>query len=163
MAPDFDGSFVVGPFKCSLRPIDEGLLQLDIVNFPAGIRFDGHYEDHLNMDVVKIFRLTWPALDEPTRQQARAEISRMLDWCVTKSLQPDGSFKVSELDDTTGDAFSYGVSFLNEAGYLRRESRFWTDQDFPESHAIPRPYRSEEQVPPCEQPSPSATKTELSR
>jgi hypothetical protein len=112
------------------------LLQLDKVDFPAGIRFDGHYENHLNMDVVKIFRMTWPVLDESTRQQARAEISRMLDWCLTQSLQPDGSFKVSELDDTTGDAYSYGVSFLTEAGYFQRKDRFWTDQDFPESQAI---------------------------
>jgi hypothetical protein len=111
------------------------LLQLDQVSFPAGIRFNGHYENHLNMDVVKIFRMTWPALDEATRQQARVEISRMLDWCLTQSLQPDGSFKVSELDDTTGDAYSYGVSFLTEAGYFRREDRFWTDKDFPESNA----------------------------
>lgn len=88
------------------------------------------------MDVVKIFRLTWPALDEPTRQQARAEISRMLDWCLTESLQPDGSFKVSDLDDTTGDAYNYGVSFLNEAGYFRGEDRFWTDQQFPEASAV---------------------------
>jgi hypothetical protein len=118
------------------KMIAQRLLQLDRVNFPAGIRFNGEYENHLNMDVVKILRLTWPDLDESTRQQARAEISRMLDWCLTKSLQPDGSFKVSELDDTTGDAFNYGVSFLNEAGYFKRADRFWTDQDFPESNAI---------------------------
>jgi hypothetical protein len=116
--------------------IAKRLLQLDNVNFPAGIRFDGHYENHLNMDVVKILRMTWPALDEPTRQQARAEIARMLDWCLKQSYQPDGSFKVSELDDTTGDAYSYGVSFLNEAGYFRRADRFWTDQDFPESATV---------------------------
>jgi hypothetical protein len=118
------------------KMIAQRLLQLDRVNFPAGIRFNGEYENHLNMDVVKILRLTWPDLDESTRQQARAEISQMLDWCLTKSLQPDGSFKVSELDDTTGDAFNYGVSFLNEAGYFKRADRFWTDQDFPESNAI---------------------------
>jgi hypothetical protein len=116
--------------------IAKRLLQLDQANFPAGIRFNGHYENHLNMDVVKIFRMTWPVLDESTRQQARAEISRMLDWCLTQSLQPDGSFKVSELDDTTGDAYGYGVSFLNEAGYFRHQDRFWTDQDFPGSQAI---------------------------
>jgi hypothetical protein len=116
--------------------IAKRLLQLDNVNFPAGIRFDGHYENHLNMDVVKIFRLTWPALDEPARQQARLEISRMLDWCLKQSLQPDGSFRVSELDDTAGDAFNYGVSFLNDVGYFRRQDRFWTDQDFPEANEV---------------------------
>jgi hypothetical protein len=116
--------------------IAKRLLQLDDVNFPAGIRFNGHYENHLNWDAVKIFRLAWPTLDEPTRQQARAEIARMLDWCLTQSLQPDGSFKVSDLDDTVGDAYSYGVSFLRETGYFRREDRFWTDQDFPQSGSV---------------------------
>lgn len=112
------------------------LLQLDNVNFPAGIRFDGHYENHLNWDVVKIFRSAWPTLDEPTRQQIRVEISRMLGWCLTKSYQPDGSFKVSDLDDTQGDAYRYGIWFLEEAGYFQRKDRFWTDQDFPDSKAV---------------------------
>ena len=44
------------------------LLQLDRVNFPAGILFDGHYENHLNWDAVKIFRSAWPNLDDATRE-----------------------------------------------------------------------------------------------
>jgi hypothetical protein len=112
------------------------LLQLDRVNFPAGILFDGHYENHLNWDAVKIFRSAWPSLDDATRQQARGEISRMLKWCLTKSYQPDGSFKVSDLDDTQGDAFRYGIWFLQEAGYFQGKDRFWTDQTFPDSKAV---------------------------
>ena len=100
--------------------IARSLLQLDSVNFPAGIRFNGHYEDHLNMDAVKIFRSAWPTLYEATRQQVRSEIFRMLDWCLTHSYQSDGSFKMSDLDDTVGDAYSYGVGFLRETGYFRR-------------------------------------------
>ena len=76
--------------------IAKHLLLLDGVNFPAGIRFNGHYENHLNWDAVKILRSAWPYLDEDTRRQARAAISRMLDWCLTDSLQPDGSFKLNE-------------------------------------------------------------------
>jgi hypothetical protein len=112
------------------------LLQLDKVNFPAGIRFNGHYENHLNWDAVKIFRSARPTLDKASRQQVREEISRMLDWCLTKSYQPDGSFKVSDLDDTQGDAYRYGIWFLQEAGYFQRSGRFWTDQDFPGSKAV---------------------------
>jgi hypothetical protein len=112
------------------------LLQLDRVNFPAGILFDGHYENHLNWDAVKIFKSAWPSLDEATRQRAREEIARMLKWCLTKSYQPDGSFKVSDLDDTQGDAFRYGIWFLREAGYFQPKDRFWTDQDFPDSKAV---------------------------
>lgn len=112
------------------------LLRLSRVNFPAGILFDGHYENHLSWDAVKIFRSAWPSLDDATRQQVRGEISRMLKWCLTKSYQPDGSFKVSDLDDTQGDAFRYGIWFLKEAGYFQPKDRFWTDQDFPDSKAV---------------------------
>lgn len=130
---------VVSDLKGQVDHLDliaKRLLELDHADFPAGIRFNGHYENHLNWDAVKIFRLAWPHLDENSRQQARAEISGMLNWCLSKSYQPDGSFKVSELDDTVGDAYSYGVYFLREAGYFRREDRFWTDQDFPDAMAV---------------------------
>jgi hypothetical protein len=112
------------------------LLQLDHINFPAGIQFNGHYENHLDWDAVKIFRSAWPTLDSATRQQVRTEIFRMLDWCLKNSYQPDGSFKTSDLDDTEGDAYRYGVNFLTEAGYFRRDDRFWTDEQFPESKAV---------------------------
>ena len=119
-----------------LDRIAKRTLQMDKINFPAGIRFDGHYENHLNWDVVKIFRLAWPYLDESTRAQARVEIAKMVEWCLKESYQPDGSFKVSELDDTAGDAYMYGVAFLKEAGYFRRDERFWTSQDFPEARTV---------------------------
>jgi len=119
-----------------LDMVAKRLLQLDNVNFPAGILFDGHYENHLNWDAVKIIHAAWPDLDDATRGQAREEISRMLDWCLTKSLQPDGSFKVSELDDTVGDAYDYGVYFLHDIGYFDRQTRFWTDEDFPDAKDV---------------------------
>ncbi len=106
------------------------------MNFPAGIRFGGHYENHLNWDAVKIFRYAWPTLDAATRDQVRAEISRMLDWCLTESYQPDGSFKVSGLDDTPGDAYRYGIWFLQETGYFNSKDRFWTDKNFPDSTTV---------------------------
>jgi hypothetical protein len=55
---------------------------------------------------------------------------------LTHSYQPDGSFKVSDLDDTPGDAYEYGVYFLAETGYFRPKDRFWTDQDFPQGKAV---------------------------
>lgn len=112
------------------------LLQLDQLDFPAGIRMNGHYENHLNWDAVKIFRVAWPTLDDATRQQARAEISRMLNWCLTDSLQPDGSFKTSDLDETLGDSYSYGVYFLKETGYFPGKGCFWIDQSFPDAKAV---------------------------
>lgn len=119
-----------------LDSIAKRLLQLDRTNFPAGILFDGHYENHLNWDAVKIFRAAWPYLDQATRQQASAEISDMLNWSLTKSLQPDGSFAVSDLDDTVGDAYDYGVYFLRDTGYFDPKLRFWTNQDFPNAASV---------------------------
>jgi hypothetical protein len=119
-----------------LDMVAEHLLRIDDVNFPAGIRLNSHYENHLNWDAVRMFRYAWPALDSPTRQRARAEIASMLHWCLTQSLQPDGSFRVSDLDDTLGDAYEYGVNFLVEVGYFNREKRFWTDQAFPDADAV---------------------------
>jgi hypothetical protein len=116
--------------------IAKRMLQLDDANFPAGVRFEGQYNNHLNWDAVKIFRYAWPQLDAATRQQVRDEISKMLHWCLTESYSPDGSFKENALDDTPGDAYRYGVWFLQEAGYFQPKDRFWTDQDFPDAPAV---------------------------
>ena len=116
--------------------IAKRMLQLDDANFPAGVRYEGQYNNHLNWDAVKIFRYAWPYLDTATRQQARDAISKMLHWCLTESYQPDGSFKENAMDDTPGDAYRYGVWFLQEAGFFQPKERFWTDQDFPDAQAV---------------------------
>jgi hypothetical protein len=116
--------------------IAKRLLQLDDLDFPAGIKFDGHFENHLNWDAVKIFRYAWPFLDTETREKVRLEISSMLNWCLTNSYQPDGSFKISDLDDTMEDAYRYGVAFLSETGYFESKNRFWTNKNFPEAKSV---------------------------
>jgi hypothetical protein len=116
--------------------IAKRLLQLDDLDFPAGIKFNGHFENHLNWDAVRIFRYSWPFLDAATREKVRLEISKLLAWCLTNSYQPDGSFKISDLDDTMEDAYRYGVAFLSETGYFENKNRFWTNQDFPEAKSV---------------------------
>jgi hypothetical protein len=130
---------VVSDFKGKVDHLDliaKRILQLDEINFPAGIKFDGDYSNHLNWDVVKIFRYAWQRLDSSTRMAARKEISKMLTWCLKESYQQDGSFKVSELDDTFGDAYSYGVAFLVDAGYFSKQKRYWTSEDYPGSQKV---------------------------
>ena len=116
--------------------IAKRLLQLDDLDFPAGIKFNGHFENHLNWDAVRIFRYVWPFLDAATREKVRLEILKMLNWCLTKSYQSDGSFKISDLDDTMEDAYRYGVAFLSETGYFESKNRFWTNQNFPEAKYV---------------------------
>src|SRR5664280_2824707 len=62
--------------------IAKRLLQLCDIDFPAGIKFEGHNENHLNWDAVKIFRYAWPFLDTSTRAKVKIEISRMLNCCL---------------------------------------------------------------------------------
>jgi hypothetical protein len=112
------------------------LVDLDKLDYPAGPRMSGHYENHLNWDLVIIFRYAWPWLDRATRTRVRDEIRQMLDWCLAESLQADGSFKTSEIDDTLGDAQMYGALFLRDAGYFDATKRFWTSEAFPDSEAI---------------------------
>lgn len=127
---DFDGQVP------HLDLIAKHLLLVDGVNYPAGLRFNGDYTNHLNWDAVKIFRYAWPTLDPATQGRVRDEISRMLHWCLTKSLSPDGTFKVNELDSTLNDASEYGVDFLVDAGYFDPKMRFWTNQSFPDAMTV---------------------------
>jgi hypothetical protein len=112
------------------------LIELDKLDYPAGPRMSGHYQNHLNWDLVIVFRSAWPSLDETTRAQVRNEMQRMLDWCLSESLQADGSFQTSEIDDTLGDAQMYGAWFLRDAGYFDPGQRFWTSKSFPDSEAV---------------------------
>ncbi len=130
---------VVSDLRGQVKHLDQiarRLLEIEGLDFPAGLRFSGHYENHLNADAVIILRYAWPTLDAATRERARHEISRMLAWCLSKSLQRDGSFKTSDLDDTTSDAYEYGVWFLDEVGYFNKQKRFWTDQEFPNAQSV---------------------------
>ena len=119
-----------------LDRIARRLAELDKLDYPAGPRMSGHYENHLNWDLVVVFRYAWPSLDEATRASVRGEIQQMIDWCLSQSLQQDGSFKTSEIDDTFGDAQMYGAWFLRDAGYFDSAQRFWTDKSFPDSGAV---------------------------
>jgi hypothetical protein len=116
--------------------IAKRLLEVVDFDFPAGIKFNGSYNNHLNWDAIKIFRYAWPHLDTVMREKVRKEITNMLTWCLSESYQSDGSFKTNDLDDTIGDAFFYGVAFLTETGYFKNKKCFWTNQNFPEAKTV---------------------------
>ncbi|MBI4402772.1 MAG: M23 family metallopeptidase [Deltaproteobacteria bacterium] len=105
--------------------------------YPLGWRHaDGTMSNHHNYDVVRLLRLGWAHLPEEQRTQARPMIAHMLGWCLSESLQPDGSFKVNRSDDSLGDSYYFGVSLLFEVGYFNKAHRFWTEQEFPDADTI---------------------------
>ena len=103
--------------------------------YPFGWRQQGQPSNHHNDDVVRLFRIGWPQMDEAQRQLARVEIRQMMDFCLHDTMNPDGSFKMMD-EDTLGSSFYFPVSLLNELGYFRPSLRFWRRESFPDAMEV---------------------------
>ncbi len=126
---------IVSYRRDSIRRIPEmmrTLLAMKDDEYPFGWREEGGFSNHHDYDVARLFRLGWPSMDEAQRAEARAEMRRMLDFCLRETLNPDGSFKMMD-EDTLGSSFLFPISLLNELGYFRPSLRFWTDESFPDA------------------------------
>jgi hypothetical protein len=117
------------------RVVDTTLAVKDL-DYPVGWLFKGQYWNHNNMDVVALFKAGWAQANAVQRQAMAAEIEKMLHWCVTESLQPDGTFKPHIADGSLEEGEYYATSFLARIGYFDKKERFWTDREFPEAEAI---------------------------
>ena len=126
-----------------LPQIVETTLAIKDKTYPYGWLHDGKYNNHNNYDIVRIFGFGWHVMSQAQREAARVEISALLDWAVSESLRPDGSFVVDlTFYNRISDVYYYGVSFLDAAGYWHKSKRFWTDADFPEAATLCRTIRS---------------------
>jgi hypothetical protein len=101
--------------------------------YPLGWLERSGYLNHNNMDVVQLFRMGWSQATSDQQEAMRVEIRKMLHWCLNESLQPDGSFKIQDSDDSQETCVAFGASFLARLGYFDRSNRFWTNEDFPEA------------------------------
>ena len=105
--------------------------------YPYGWQHNGHYNNHNNYDVAKIFRFGWPHMSARQRARAHDEIQAMLRWSLDESLTDEGTFNVDPtFFSSVADEFYFGVSFLDVIGYWKPDRRFWTSQTFPGSRAI---------------------------
>ena len=112
------------------------LLVVKNVPYPVGWLWKNEYWNHNNMDVVTLFKYGWNQANEQQRNDISNEIDKMLQWCLTSSLKPDGSFKTIPEDGSIEEAQYYGTSFLARTGYFDKSKRFWTNKDFPEADTI---------------------------
>jgi hypothetical protein len=115
--------------------IDTTLAVKDL-DYPVGRLWKGHYWNHNNMDLVTLFQYGWASASDQQRKAMQAEIEKMLRWCLTDSLQPDGSFKPVLADGSLEESMEYGVSFLARIGFFDKSKRFWTSQDFPQAEEV---------------------------
>jgi hypothetical protein len=113
------------------------LLAMENYEFPFGWQQEWRPSNHHNYDVVRLFRIGWPVMDDAQRASAREAMNRMLEFCLAETLNEDGSFKLMD-EDTVGSSFMIPVHLLDELGYFRRSRRFWTDEPFPEGPATAR-------------------------
>lgn len=117
------------------KVVDTALRVKDFDN-PSGWLDDGHYTNHNNMDVAVLFLYGWNSASAKQRKAIAAELDKMLHWCLTGSLQPDGSFRATLDDDSVEEAEYFGTAFLARIGFFDRKRRFWTSENFPESEQI---------------------------
>jgi len=108
------------------------LLAMKDNEYPFGWREEAQPSNHHDYDVVRLFRVGWPQMDGAQRELARGEMHRMMDFCLSETLNPDGSFKLMD-EDVVGSSFVFPISLLNELGYSRPSLRFWTWESFPDS------------------------------
>jgi len=106
------------------RPYPQGWLDMDGMT------------NHNNYDVAMLFGLGWPQMREDQRLAARAEITRMLDWALIRSIGPDGEIAPTNAAEPLGDMYYFATAFLDTIGYFDKRKRFWTDQDFPEAERL---------------------------
>lgn len=111
------------------------LLAMRDLEWPYGWLQEGQMSDHHNYDVVTLFRFGWKSMTPEQQVAAKAEIRKMLDFCLTRSLRADGSFNLND-EGTLGESFEFPCMFLDAIGFFNKENRFWTQESFPQAHAI---------------------------
>ena len=109
----------------NLQKIVETTLNLREQPYPYGWQDRGTKNNHHSYDVVKLLRFGWPYRDHFQKAAVAAEISIMLARSLRLSMDGQGRF-YTDAYDNIGDAYYFGVSFLDEAGYFRKSRRFWT-------------------------------------
>lgn len=128
-------SYLEGRVPDMPKVINTALVVKDL-DYPVGWLWKGHYWNHNNMDVVTLFQYGWASASDKQRKTMQAEIEKMLHWCLTESLQPDGSFQPNLADGSLEESMEYGVSFLSRIGFFDTSKRFWTNQDFPQAEEV---------------------------
>ena len=86
--------------------------------YPHGWLDEAGMTCHNNYDVAVLLQLGWPHMNADQRRRGQQELGRLLDWCLTTAVAPDGKVVAR-------------ATFLDTVGYFDPARRFWTDCSFP--------------------------------
>jgi hypothetical protein len=91
--------------------------------YPYGWLSDGHWTNHNNYDLARLFRYGWPHMTDFQRRDAAHMLQGMLDWSFEQTVLPDyrGFRPYPELSSSLGAEYYFGVSFLAAAGFFEEE------------------------------------------
>jgi len=99
------------------------------MHYPYGWHYQGTQNNHHAYDVTRLLRLGWSEMTFLQKARARAELFIMLARAQRLSMNYDGEFN-AEPYNKVAEAYYFGVSFFDEAGYFRPSKRFWTSINF---------------------------------
>jgi hypothetical protein len=88
--------------------------------YPFGWLSDGHWTNHNNYDLARLFRYGWPHMNDPQRREAARTLQAMVDWSFAETVRSDyrGFHPNPKLSSSLGAEFYFGVSFLVAAEFF---------------------------------------------
>jgi hypothetical protein len=112
------------------------LIEIRDDRYPNGWLDEEGLSNHNNYDVATLFQLGWPELRADQRQRARAELDRLLGWCLVTAIAPDGTVVARAKSESLSESYYFTISFLDTVGYFDPIKRFWTDRAFPDAPVL---------------------------
>jgi len=104
--------------------------------YPNGWLDDDGLTSHNNYDVATLLQLGWLQMRPDQRQHARAELDRLLGWCLATAIAPDGIVVARAKSESLSEGYYFTIAFLDTVGYFDPAKRFWIDREFPEAQAL---------------------------
>ena len=70
------------------------------------------------------------------RPAQRAELDRLLGWCLATAIAPDGTVVTRAKSESLAEGYYFTITFLDTVGYFDPAKRSWTDRALPEAPAL---------------------------
>jgi hypothetical protein len=112
------------------------LLEIRDDLYPNGWLNAEGMSSHNNYDVATLFQLGWSEMRADQRLRARAELDRLLEWCLTTAISPGGRVRARAKSETLAESYYFTIAFLDTVGYFDPAKRFWAERAFPEAPAL---------------------------
>jgi len=104
--------------------------------YPNGWLDEIGMTSHNNYDVAVLLQFGWPHMRADQRRQARNELTRLLDWCMTEAVTPQGEIIARTSGESLPESYYFTIAFLDTVGYFEPAKRFWSARDSPEASAL---------------------------